>query len=203
YTITPVLSAIGGYFLYREKITSAQMSGAIIAFVGVTLVIFSPLLDKGESWQLGSLYGNFFITVAALSFTAYSLGSKSLTKKYSPLLLSTISSVISLAVFLTLALVESYQMGKILIPSRMPTILAIFYLSIGATIATLFLFQWTIKKTNAFIANLMSYIQPLTTGLTGALFLKEKITATFLLGAGLVFLGVFIATNLVFLFRRR
>jgi drug/metabolite transporter (DMT)-like permease len=195
YTITPVLSAIGGYFLFKEKLSTGQILGVILAFLGVVLVIFSPAMVKGEVWQLGSLYGNFFVSLAAISFTSYSLGSKLLTGKYSPLSLAAASSLISLIGFLILGLAESILFSGILIPRQFSTFVAIVYLALGATVATLFLFQWTIKKTNAFIANLMFYIQPLTTGLVGYFFLQERITSLFVVGLILVLIGVFMVTN--------
>lgn len=203
YTVTPILSALGGYLLYKEKINFWQTLGVILAFSGLLLVIFSPLIEKGETWQVGSLYGNFFVTLAAISFTVYSLGSKPLSKRYSPLLLSTIASLVSLVIFLFLALIEYRQAGGVLTPPKTETITAIIYLSLGATVATLFLFQWVIKETNAFIANLMAYIQPLTTGFAGYFFLGEKVTPIFIFGSALVFLGVFIATNVSYLVNSR
>lgn len=203
YTITPILSALGGYFFYKEKISLWQTLGVIVAFLGLMLVIFSPLMEKGEAWQVGSLYGNFFVTLAAISFTIYSLGSKPLTKKYSPLILSAIASLVSLVIFFFLGITEYNQLGQSWLSPDFKTVTAIIYLALGATVSTLFLFQWLIKKTNAFTANLMSYLQPLITGMAGYLFLGERLGGLFISGSVLVFLGVFLATNVNYLVNNR
>ncbi len=196
YTIVPVITGVFGYLLFKDKLSYLQIAGVAVAFLGLLLIIFLPLLERGEKWEVGSLYGNGFVLLAALSFAAYSLGSQHLSKKYSPLTISAVSIITSLLFFSILAFLENYRGVGMFNLTNFNSLIAIAYLGIGSTFFTFLLYQWLIKSTNAFIASLNGYIQPAITVLAGSFFLKEKISSLFLLGAGLTLLGVFIASNL-------
>ncbi len=97
--------------------------------------------------------------------------------------------------FFFFSLIE-IQKGMVSFSPGLSTILAIVYMGLGGTVATILLYQWLIKRTSAFTANLTAYIQILTTGLAGYIFLEEKITVLFIFGSILVLAGVFMVTNI-------
>lgn len=196
YTIVPVITAIFGYILFKDKLNVLQIIGVIVAFLGLLLIIFLPVFEKGESWEIGSLYGNAVVFMAALSFAVYSLGSQHLSKKYSPLTISAVSILTSLLIFSILVFFENYEQSAIFSFTDFRSLAAIAYLGIGSTFLTFLLYQWLIKSTNAFIASLNGYIQPVITVLAGSFFLKERISSLFIFGAALTLLGVFMASNL-------
>lgn len=199
YTSVPILTALGGFVFFKERISSLQVLGIIIAFLGVILLIFLPLIEKGSRWEIGSFSGNLFIALAAFSFTGYTLGSRHLSLRFNPLTITTISIFISLLIFTFLSPFELMKDSQWIASVTPKSILAVVYSGWGGTFLTFFLYQWVIKRTNAFVASLNLYLQPLVTGVAGVLILKEKITFIFLLGAVLIVLGVFLATSLNFL----
>lgn len=199
YTSVPILTALGGFIFLKEKISPLQILGMIVAFFGVTLLIFLPLIEKGSRWEIGSFSGNLFICLAVFAFTGYTLGSRQLSLRFNPLTITAISIFISfllLAFLSPLELIKDSQWTALVTPR---SIFAVIYLGLGGTLVTFFLYQWVIKRTNAFVASLNLYLQPLVTGAAGVLILKERITFIFLLGAMLIVLGVFLSTSLNFL----
>lgn len=203
YTSVPVLTALGGFVFLKEKISSSQILGIVIAFSGVTLLIFLPLIEKGSNWEIGSLSGNIFICLAAFAFAGYTLGSRRLSSRLNPLTITSVSIFVSLLVFTFLSPIELLRNSQPIVNVTPKSFFAVVYLGLGATVATFFLYQWVIKKTNAFVASLNLYLQPLFTVTAGVLFLKEKITFIFLLGALFIIIGVFLATSLNFLVGKR
>lgn len=203
YTSVPILTALGGFIFLKEKISRLQILGMIVAFLGVTLLIFLPLIEKGSRWEIGSFSGNLFIALAAFTFAGYTLGSRELSLRFSPLIITTVSIFTSFLIFTFLfpfELIKDSQWTALVTPK---SVFAVFYLGLGATVVTFFLYQWLIKATNAFVASLNLYLQPLVTGIAGVFILKEKITFIFLLGAILIVLGVFLATSLNSLLSKR
>ncbi len=194
YTFGPAITAIGGYFLYKERISLWQILGIIIAFLGTAIIIFIPVLERGNSWEIGTFTGNILVTAAVISFSLYTVTSKPLLRNHSPVNLSTFTAGMAVLVFFFLSVIE-FQKGLIVNAPSLVTVLAILYSGIGGTVSTLLLYQWLIKRTSSFIANLTAYIQVLTTGLAGYLFLEERITRLFVIGSILVLAGVFVVTN--------
>lgn len=203
YTSVPILTALGGFIFLKEKISPLQILGMIVAFLGVTLLIFLPLIEKDSRWEIGSFSGNLFIALAAFTFAGYTLGSRQLSLRFSPLIITTVSIFISLLIFTFLFPFELIKDSQWTALVTSKSVFAVFYLGLGATVVTFFLYQWIIKATNAFVASLNLYLQPLVTGIAGVLILKEKITFIFLLGAVLIVLGVFLATSLNSLLSKR
>src|SRR3989344_1120242 len=79
YTLSPILVGLGSFIFLKEKFSRLQITGTGLAFFGVILIIFSPVVYGEQQWQTGSLYGNLIILVAVLSFAIYSLGSRMLS----------------------------------------------------------------------------------------------------------------------------
>ena len=203
YTSVPILTALGGFIFLKEKISPLQILGIIIAFLGVIFIIFLPLIEKGSGWEMGSFSGNLFIALAAFAFAGYTLGSRQLSSRLNPLTITTVSIFVSLLVFTFISPIELLRNSQPIVDVTPKSFFAVFYLGLGATVVTFFLYQWIIKATNAFVASLNLYLQPLVTGIAGVLILKEKITFIFLLGAVLIVLGVFLATSLNSLLSKR
>jgi Predicted permeases len=81
--ITPVFMAILGLLLFKEKITTPQITGIIIAFAGLLV-----LISKGNiaSIDLISNKGDFLILASAFTWGVYSIANKKVSINFSPML---------------------------------------------------------------------------------------------------------------------
>lgn len=83
----PVWIAIFSHFFTTEKMYRPQAIGVAAAFAGVALIMGGG--EEGLSFRSSTVAGDLIIVSAAMVFAAYTLLSRSLLEKYSPLTLVT------------------------------------------------------------------------------------------------------------------
>ena len=194
YTIVPLLVAILSYFILKEKFSIHKVLGILVGFVGVIIIIILPILQK-ETISGGDFIGNLLIFVASISWAGYGIGSKNLLSKG-----ISITSLLTMfffysAVFAFIASTLTAKKDFISPIFNLNNLMLILLLSLVATVGVNFLYQWAIKHSTATTASLYMYLQPVFTFIIAAIVLGERLTGEFLIGAILVFAGVFLATN--------
>jgi len=192
YSGVPLITAVLSYFLIRERLSKRKQVGILIGFLGTIFVVILPLFQKGI--KTGDLTGNLLVFIATCLWAGNGIASKKIIQRgYSPISVATVSFIVSAVIFLTL----SPFMSKNNFVNPLFSIHNLFLLLFLGGIVTVgsnVLMQWTVKRTSATIMFLYQYIQPVFTLSISAVVLNEKITAGFLAGALMIFVGVFIAT---------
>ena len=186
----PVFIAILGSIFFKEKLTVQKISGIMIAFAGLLL-----LISKGEITELGFIThkGDFLILASAFTWSVYSMVNKKITINYSPVM--TI-----LFLFIMMAII----IGPFTVSNEY--FLAISHLSLKAWSAVLFLgifcsgisyvlwakslSEMEATKTGAFL-----YFEPFVTVIAAWLMLDEKITAMIILSGLIIMLGVYLVNR--------
>jgi drug/metabolite transporter (DMT)-like permease len=160
--------------------------------LGVIFIVVLPLFQKGI--KTGDLTGNLLVLIATFMWAIYGILSKRIIEKgFSPISVATVSFIISTILFLIIS--PFVAKSNFIIPLFNITNLFLLLILGGfATVGSYLLIQWAIKYTSATIASLNHYLQPIFVIVLAALILGEKVTIEFLMGAVLVFAGVFIAT---------
>jgi drug/metabolite transporter (DMT)-like permease len=81
--ITPVFMAVMGYLFYKERLNLLNISGILIAFTGLLL-----LISKGDITNIGfvSNKGDLMVLTSAFTWSVYSAVNKKISISYSPLL---------------------------------------------------------------------------------------------------------------------
>jgi drug/metabolite transporter (DMT)-like permease len=64
------------------------------------------------------------------------------------------------------------------------------------TFSTYVLYQYALKSLSALTTSLTSYVQPITTAILAIIFLGERLTTPFIIGAMLVFAGIFLVSEI-------
>jgi drug/metabolite transporter (DMT)-like permease len=118
---------------------------------------------------------------------------KKIINKYDPWAFTVWAFIIGSASFLPLAVYEFIH-----IPNLYPSISFQGYFGIGygalfSSAAGYGLFGWGLSKITATDASLFSYVDPVVGTIVAFFLLHEPITAPFVLGATLIFGGIFIA----------
>jgi drug/metabolite transporter (DMT)-like permease len=192
----PVITAILAVVFLKEKLKLAQIAGVLIGFLGAMAIAGRAFFETG-SLDPTRLFGNGLIFAAALSWVAYILISKKLSRKYLPETILIYSFIAATITFAPFALVQFQNIGTSWISGVTEKgILGTLYISVVASFFAFFFYQRGLKNSSAFVAGLTLYLQPIITTFVAAIILGEKITLPFIIGAILIIIGSFIATQL-------
>lgn len=77
--------------------------------------------------------------------------------------------------------------------------MAALYMGIFGTFLTYILMQYAIKYLSPLSINMTSYVQPIFVAILAIFFLGEKMTASFVIGAMMVFISIFLTATVEFL----
>ena len=184
-TLQPVLTNILSGPILNEKVTVKQWIGALLGFVGATLVLG---LDIGSSVPLLGLIAT---VIALLAITTSTIWQKKLSNNL-PLSVSNFYQALGGCLFHVLIILF---FAKPHIEFTKTFFLAmshqIFLVSFGAFTILMFL----IKKNSASKTVSIFFLIPPTSAFMAWLFLNEKLTTLDLLGFLIASAGVFIATR--------
>lgn len=189
FSSSPALLLLVAFFYLKEKPKPKVVVGTIISLIGVLLIIIRPVLENGFK---GAILGNLFFILAIIADTTHTVILKKFINKYSTLNLVFWSFVIGAAPLIPLVLIEA-QHFNFLTNLTPQGYMGILYGAILAAVTAHILYTYGIKVIKTSEIGIFSYVDPVTTALVAIPLLGESITFFYLLGAVLVFLGIFIA----------
>ncbi len=182
--IYPVITAIAGHFLFKERITWRFAAGGAVAFGGLLLM----MLHAGTGGD-SSLIGDLMSIGAAFFYAGSLMISARMCRAYDTLKVS--------FWLIFWAAVAAAPIG--LMEARPFPITSHDWLYIiGYAALTLFgyaLFNRSLKVVPTSIASLMGYAQPAVASTLGAFILKEVPTWNRILGAVVIVVGLILATR--------
>lgn len=193
YAFVPIVVAILGHFLFKERLTRPKVIGSAIAFLGL-LFLFFQSFHSGQG-DFGSPFGNLIILVAVLSWSLYFVISHKITHTSSQISISLANFLVATIILAVLVPFELRVHTFSFFDVSSLGLISLLVVGIFSSVVFLNLIQTGIKRTGAFIASLFSYIGPLAAAVTAVPFLGEKITFNLVLGGLLIIFGVFYATT--------
>jgi drug/metabolite transporter (DMT)-like permease len=189
--ITPVFMALLGYFFFREKLGWINISGILVAFFGLFL-----LIGKGDFSAIGMISnkGDLMVLASAFTWSIYSLVNKKITLSYSPFM-----TILYLFITMAVILIPFNLSGEVLS--------SLFNLSLRGWAAVLFLgficsgvsyvfWAQSLKEMHSARVGAFVYFEPFVTVFTAWLILSEQITFAVILS------GVIITTGVVLVNRK-
>jgi len=190
--INPVLITLSARFFLSEAITARKVSGIILGFCGVFLIISKGVFSL-SLFRLASTYGDFLVLASALAWTGFTIGGKGFISRFPSLATVTTIMLSGCLIVLPLSLLKGEWNNLI-------------YLSLTAWIGILFLgifcsglgyLFWysALKKRDSGVIGMYLYLEPFTTLIGASLLLHEEIRWITLAGGGLILCGVFLATH--------
>lgn len=192
----PIIASGGPIFLYlfsifilKEKPHYKVFIGLIVSLLGVLLIIGQPILT-GE--LDGALLGNILLIIATLAGVIHTLIAKELPKKYGALSITFWTFFIGAATFLPFLIWEIYS-GSLSISLDYRGITGIIFGLFFSSALAYSLFEYGIKYIDGQDVGIFTYIDPIAAILIAIPLLHEQITFIYLMGAILVFGGIFIA----------
>lgn len=187
--LCPIVITVISTFVLREKITLWQVTGIILSFLGVVVVI-----TKG-SWNIlinmGFNVGDVIMLGNPICYGLYTVLTKKAVNRYSPLVLVTYAHLIACMFFVPFVIYELNIAWSRIQVSAVDVGTLVYLGILGASIATL-LWNKGIERVGASRAGIFMNAVPVSTMLLSAVLLGEKITLNQILGSAMVIIGVYL-----------
>jgi len=187
----PMLTLAAAFVLDRERATGRQISGILVSLMGVIVIVLRG--DPAALFALSINPGDVVILIAVATWSVYTVLLRRRPSELSPVALLAVLFAIGSVTLLPLHLVES-ALGRPL-PMTGPALLGYAY--VGLFPAAIAFFGWNrgVQVIGASRASFFSYLMPLFSAGLAFVFLGEEITRYHLVGAALIFLGIFLANH--------
>jgi drug/metabolite transporter (DMT)-like permease len=184
YATTPVLVMVLSAVLLKEQITARKVTGILLAFGGVIIVIF----EKGLDFSSGYTYGNLVIFIGVIAWAFFTVLGRSLILKYGALKVTCLAMLIGTAMFFPIGMV-----GAIVNPIHGLSAadwVGILYLGFGTSIVGYVLWYYAIGRIDVSKVAVFANGQPVLATILAVIFLNYTITGNFVVGAVLTLAGV-------------
>jgi drug/metabolite transporter (DMT)-like permease len=184
YATTPIMVLCLSCLFLGERPTLPKITGILMGFAGIVLVLF----DKGLQLSARTLKGDLLLLVAVLTWAVYTILSKKMLKKYPPLEVTGYALSIGSLMFLPVGLLSVIKQdyGSL----TMTGLGSLLYLSLMTSVLGYLVWSWGLSKLEASKVSVFSNIQPIMAALLGWVFLGEPVTLRFALGAAVAIAGV-------------
>jgi len=184
FSVYPFTVALFAFlFLPNEKITAWKISGIVIGFLGILAIYSNDIQISGpnSSWGMAAVMASAILqaySVIVIKKHGHSIHPFAIT--FVPMLMG--------AVLLLAASVVLEDFSNIDFTPH--AVLAIFYLGIFGSVATFVSYFWLLKRVEAVILSLTSFITPIIAVVLGVVVLGEKVSPGTFIGASLVLAGI-------------
>ena len=185
--LIPVFTFVMAGVVKQESFSAVRLLGVLVA-LGSTL----PLLFEHGFHTLGRYgLGNLLMAGNALCYSAYLVVSKPLAGRYPPLV------VIGWAYILSLPFVPLFARGTPLIPAtgHVAAWWALAYIVVFPTVLAYLFNMFALARVSASTTAVYVYAQPLVAALASHLMFGETPSATMLVAAAGIFLGVWLVAR--------
>ncbi len=190
-TTTPIFIALMSAVFIRERIHWAGWAGIFISFFGLYLVIFGPSL--AASFSRRDLRGDLLILLGNLFWATYTVFSKPLLKRLSPLKLTSLTLAFGTFFYLPIAArdVLHFPWQSLSLRSWGALLLsAVFAIALCYVI-----WYSSVRRVGNTKTGIFGNITPVFTVLFAHLFLSERITVYQVIGALIIFLGFYLTRS--------
>lgn len=183
--LTPLITAlIVGCFYPGERLGKSGLSGSVVAFVGMALVVFN-----GNFILKLSPLGDLLAFAACLCWALYSLIIKRLQGKYSNMLITRKIFGYGLLTIIPWLCVNGVNV-ELLVDGGVAVWGNILFLGCVASMLCFLGWNWCLEKLGTVRATNLLYLNPVIAITTSAAFLGERVTWVAILGACLILAGL-------------
>ncbi len=188
----PMIVSIFASFMLKETIGLKRMGAIALAFFGVALTVTNGSLEtiKKMTFNLGDLT----MLVAVLAFALYSVMSKKIMPRYSPLIILSYGFVISVVSLIPFAISEN--LFELLPRLSWRAWVSIVYMAVAASCLAYFIQQVALKWYGASKTMLFYNFTPIFCIILASIFLDEQVKILHGLSALIIITGVYINSNI-------
>ncbi|MGB6647384.1 MAG: DMT family transporter [Bacteroidota bacterium] len=187
YATTPILVLLISRWLLKERLTRRKVTGVVLGFLGVMVVIF----ERGVDASLNNVTGNLIIYVAVIAWGLYTVLGKRLVHRYGPIHATSITLILGTVLFLPIGLIPTTQFAFGSLSGS--GWLQILYLGLITSVVAYMLWYYALGRIEAGKVALFTYLQPILTTIMAVILLGQDVTPAFLIGGTVALGGVIIA----------
>lgn len=194
YAGIPIVTVFFLYYFWGEKFDRQKLLGVLIGFVGVLIIVFLPILEKGQQFS-GNMLGNLLILGGVVLSSLYEIFSKKLQKIYSPFMITSSFIFVTAIAILPLFIFDLIISGMWWRDVTAAGLASIAYIIIFTTILGYALHQYAIRHGGVIFASMFYYLLPVFGYITSFILLGERLTVGIVIGGVLALLGIFLVTQ--------
>lgn len=184
--IAPILILGVSAVMGLEKITAPKWIGMGVAFVGVAVLQFSNSATAGAT-----IFGDFLVFLAILSFSSYVVFGKRITRNYDGIVVNTFAYVATAIVLLPVTLHQAKDFNFSAVPWQAWA--GLLYMAIFSSVIAYLIYHYVLTHMSASRISQFSYLQPIMTASLAIMLLGEPVTVALIVSGGLVLAGVWVA----------
>lgn len=182
----PIFTAIFASLIYKEKLNIINISGIILSFIGVVMVI----VTKDFQFQ-ASVPGVLLMFLAVFSAIAYAIALRKLIPFYNPISIVAVQNLIGTVLFAPLFFV--WEWNSFIAGFSFNALIPIFNLSIFASSLAFILFAYAVNTLGVSKANTFTNLIPVLTSIFAFFLLNEHFSFLKTFGIITVVLGLFMS----------
>ena len=183
---TPVLIALMSAALGYDRIAPLHWLGFALSLGGIYVIVTSA--GQGLSIGSTSLRGDLMMLGAVSCWAIYTLGSRPLMARHSPVGITGLSMAIGTVLYVPLVVPKVLAADWTAVSTR--TWIALIYSALFALCVAYTIWYVAVREIGSARTSVYSNIVPIVAMLTAVVFLGERLTRARLLGAASVLVGV-------------
>lgn len=182
--VAPVFVVLGGWLLFRTRVTRTYLIGLAAAMTGV-VVLSRASLSVSETHFLGDMLG----VLTALFYAAYQMAVERLRRRFATLTIMLYAIPVSAAVMLPFALLS----GEEIAPATLAGWAVLLALAAGPQVFGQGLIAWALAHLPVAFASVSLLVQPVTAAVVAWALFGERIGPLQAAGGIVVLGGIFLA----------
>ncbi len=187
YALSPIFILLISIYFLKEEITLRKTLGIVIAFVGISLILF----ERGLEFKSEYFIGNLVALLASLAWSVYSTYGKVLIIRYGSIYSTFIAMLFGFLLYLPISFFHNDIAN---IPLIEPIHwLQIIYLAVFTSGIAYLIWYYAIKRLPASSVGVFNNLQPVFTTILAIIFLNQSISFIYIIGGLLVVGGVYAA----------
>lgn len=186
----PLFIILFSIIFLKERPKKKLWLGILLSVIGFLIIIEKSLKGTNN----GTLLGDLFILFATLAYVTQTIISKKIFEKYEAITITFWSFLVGTITFLPPFMYEALK-PHWLENLNVQGIIGIAFGAFLSSAAAYFLYNWGIKQIEISKSAVFNYLNPVSGIIIAIPLLGEKITPSFLVGALLVFIGVYITQH--------
>lgn len=184
----PIITTILTIMFLKDKINTKRAFGILLSFIGVFLTITNANLNTITSLSLNK--GDLLMLIAVLMWSSYSVFSKKVMPRYTPLILTFYSFLFCTIFLIPFVVYETPWKWLANVPSY--SFMAVIYMSIFPSVIGYLVQQMSIKQIGPSKTSIFINLVPVFSIILSILILNETVSVIKLFTALLIIVGVYI-----------
>lgn len=186
----PIMILVGSAIFLHEKIKKIAIIGTLVSLMGILLIIFQPLLEKGMDREIT---GNLLLIVATLGAVVGTIAGRRFLTPQNAARMTFWSMLIGTLTFLPFMLLEFGQNPGWIANLDYRGWTGIIFGAVFSSLIAYSVYDWALANLPAYRTSVFTYIDPVIAIVIAIPLLGERLTVPFIIGSVLVFAGIMVA----------